>query len=69
MVQFICIQTMAHRLDNPSLFIAYPASRSVARIDIPYKVPKEVNNEDPHQILANTQCNFSPDNYEVFYLA
>ena len=54
---------------HPSLFITYPVSRSKAGIDLPYEVPKEVNNVDPRQVLANTNWSFSPDNYEVFYLA
>lgn len=54
---------------SPSLFITSPASMSEAGIGIPYKVPKEVNNVDPREVLANTKSNFHPDNYEVFYLA
>ena len=54
---------------SPSLFIAYPVSRSKAGIDNQYEVPKEVNNVDRYQVLANTKSSFSPDNYEVFYLA
>ena len=54
---------------KPSLSIANPKDWSMAEIDTPYNVPKELNNVDPRQVLANTKWNFSPDNYEVFYLA
>ena len=43
------------------------AQRSLAVIEKPYRTPIEVNNED--RILAGTYSYFSPDNYEVFYLA
>ena len=43
------------------------AQRSRAYIEYPYVVPIEVN--DKGEVLAGTDKLFSPDNYEVLYLA
>ena len=76
---FKCLATEAHgaifmRSDygpsfgkRPFLSIASPKDWSVAEIDTPYDVPKEVSNIDRKHVLAGTDF-FSPDNYEVFYL-
>ena len=53
---------------KPSLSIAYPKDWSVAEIDTPYNVPKQVSDKDRNRVLTGTYI-FSPDNYEVFYLA
>lgn len=42
---------------------------ALARIGTPYSLPIEVNKEDSRCVLAGTKEIFSPDNYEVFYLA
>ena len=44
------------------------AQRSLADIPLPYIVPKEVSN-NYRVVLAGTYRTFSPDNYEVLYLA
>ena len=44
------------------------AQRSRALIEYPYSVPIEVDNEH-RGFLAGTDGYFSPENYEVFYLA
>ena len=51
-----------------SIFGKY-AKRSRAEIEIPYIVPKEVGIKYREVVLAGTSRTFSPDNYEVFYLA
>ena len=43
------------------------AQNSQAVIDDPYSPPKEVDKKD--LVLAGTRGLFTPDNYEVFYLA
>ena len=51
--------------DGPFYYVRY--KRSLAHIDTPYSVPTEVSDRD--NVLTGTYGRFSPDNYEVFYLA
>ena len=51
--------------DGPFFYIKY--KRSLAYIHTPYSVPTEVSYRD--NVLIGTSGPFSPNNYEVFYLA
>ena len=50
---------------KPDPYVRHRKSRS--RIGAPYSVPPEVRNSG--SVLGGTAGSFSPDNYEVFYLA
>ena len=50
-----------------TIFGSGSATRSMAAIYTPYIAPTEVHNTN--SVLAGTAKRFSPDNYEVFYLA
>ena len=45
------------------------AQDSMASIQYPYSVPREFQVNSKECVLAGTKETFSPDNYEVFYLA
>ena len=49
------------------LSVGYRYRRSRAHIPASYSVPPEVSNK--WNVLSGTHRSFSPDNYEVFYLA
>ena len=55
---------------GPIVYISqFSVRESMARINQPYRVPKEVDDSFKDDILADTSGTFDCNNYEVFYLS
>ena len=55
---------------GPYFYISHSSVReSMAQINRPYRVPKEVDDSFKDDILADTSGTFHCNNYEVFYLS
>ena len=54
---------------QPCILVLKGQKRSRARIGPPFIAPVKMNYQDQKEVLAGTADRFSPDNYEVFFLA